>query len=231
MIRGMAFVDICGTLIDANTLSEFVRFAHATKITKCSRRNRFFISLLGKRLRVIDSKAFRLKAVQSLAGITHKELILIANQFYQERCQTKINNELVTHLHSLKYAGFQVVLVTATLCVIAEAIAKNLGFHSVLATNLQFHNSVATGSIEGEFCEKHEKVDRILTKFPYVTRLAIPTAAYGNTLDDLVMLEWAKFPHVIWGTMELKKIAKKNQWPLGVHPSIDSYDITKLVEL
>ena len=38
-IRGIAFVDICGTLVDLNTLIEFVKFIHETdktsRVAKC----------------------------------------------------------------------------------------------------------------------------------------------------------------------------------------------------
>ena len=112
---------------------------------------------------------------------------------------------------------------------IAEVITKKMGFHSVLATQLEFHDDRVTGDVLGEYCEKSEKVRRIVAEYGMDTLSDIRVAAYGNTLDDLDMLVCSSFPHAIWPTDELRKVAIDRSYELRKHPNIDEYDIELLI--
>ena len=228
-IRGIAFVDVCGTLIDLNTLTEFVKFIHETNKISFIKRMYFSLSLLLNRMGFLRGKRLRNKAVKSLAGLQRDVIESIAKEFFDNRCLFRVNNELIEHLGCLKESGFKIVLVSATLDVIAEVIAKKMGFDGVLATQLEFHDDCVTGEVSGEYCEKSEKVRRIVVEYGIDIHTEVCVTAYGNTLDDLDMLEWSSFPHAIWATDELRTIAINRSWPIGVHPAIDAYDLKVLI--
>ena len=222
----VAFVDVCGTLVDLNTLTEFVCFVHNYYKSKFFFRSKFLIALKFNRLGLLGGKQLREIAVQSLSGFHCELLETIASNFFDKFCWPRLNHELIAHLSRLRQGGFKIVLVSASLDVVVKAFAKSLNFDNVLATKLDFQDGTATGVIQGVFCEQNAKVARIKEwlKANCASNTQILTSAYGNTLDDLAMLEWSQHPHVIWGAKNLKDIAVKRNWPIGVHPAIDGYN-------
>lgn len=227
-LSGIALVDICGTLVDLNTLTEFVKFIHRTRVSGYIAWLLFSSALLANRLGLIGGISLRAVAVWSLYGIRHNALQAAADVFFESRCYARLNNELINHLNILKSRNHKIILVSATLCVIAKTFARKLNYDAVLATELEFKDQVATGSVLGVYCEQGEKVNRIKASFGGIEVEGVQISAYGNSVDDLPMLEWSKFPHVIWGAQELKKIAADREWPQGVHEMVDRYDVNSI---
>jgi phosphatidylglycerophosphatase C len=86
--------------------------------------------------------------------------------------------------------GHRLIMVSASLDLYLEHIARDLGFDDLLCTRIERTGALATGRMQGENCRAAEKVHRIETLLgrPLTD---FDTYAYGDSAGDAEMLRAA----------------------------------------
>lgn len=91
-----------------------------------------------------------------------------------------------------KAQGHRLVMVSASLELYLEPIAKELGFDDLLCTRLSQNDTQFTGLLEGKNCRAQEKVNKLATLLGDLS--AIELYIYGDSAGDKEMLEIADHP-------------------------------------
>ena len=152
-------VDVCWTLFYSNTTFDFLDFALKDN-EEYVRLRRIGKSWIGRTINLIGYKLThtdkeRIRCLQYLKGKSRTELQALAEQFYQEHLLPgKIEPVWAAISNQQSTAGCQLVIVSGTLDIIAQTVARHLGAKAVHATEMVYKNDIFTGKFN----------DRLLTK-------------------------------------------------------------------
>jgi phosphoserine phosphatase len=147
----MIIFDICGTLYNSNTTMDFCEYrcksARKRKLLKFSKT--FFGKLVNKLLVMLFNYDFiRVLHLKSLKGLTKNEIEKDAAFFVNFFLINKKIDEV--HVILNNYEKEDIVLVSATIQPIAEAIAHKLGGVKYLSTTLEYNYDKCTGTIKDD---------------------------------------------------------------------------------
>lgn len=184
-IAGVAAFDVDGTLTRRDTLLPFL------------------VATFG-RVRVMQALA---SASSSLAGRSEMKARVIERLFARARPQdvqpvaetfvdrlvsSGLRPGTLSHVDAHRERGHRLVMVSASLDVYLDVLARRLGFDAVLATSLEigpdgcFTGRMARGNVRGD-----EKTVRLRE---WMGDTTLEVWAYGNSRNDLALLAFAHYP-------------------------------------
>jgi len=191
--------DICDTLYYSNTTHDFIRFAIAKE--PMSQRKIFYNVLNAKYLPfryllIFFSVAtgrdiLRSYNVSLLKGVSRTELAEAAKRFVHEFLSSRKIDETQEMLKSRTDPGTRIVLCSASIEPVVEAIANELGIKHHVGTSLRFNDDIFTGRIFEDITGKKLSV---LKENNLVGRL---TCAVSDNLSDLELLSEAEHAFVV----------------------------------
>ena len=130
---------------------------------------------------------------------------LVADKVYakaKEMIQDQISN------------GETVCLLTATNRYIAEPVAELLGIPSILATELELSDGIFTGSHAGIYCCGEGKIDHLKDFLAKYGGAIEDSAYYGDSSNDIVILEQVGHAFAVNPGDKLKKAAEEKDWTI-----------------
>ena len=129
-------VDICWTLFYSNTTFDFLEFAvgHKPKVWRIA--NLIIYKLSGYDIA-------RKRGIKKLKGYTREQLLDLAEQFYQQFLVPRRIEPVWQQLQDKN-----IILVSGTLDIIAETVAKHINAKAFYATELIFRDGVCTGEFK-----------------------------------------------------------------------------------
>lgn len=137
--------DIDWTLFYANSTFDFLSYVTG-KPCRSGKWNVLIYKLFGYDMA-------RHVAIQRLKGYTREELTRLAEQFYQEYL---LPRKIEPVWQRLVTCNNPIILVSGTLDVLAEVIAKHMGAKTYYASALEFRNDVCTGRFKDFLLSKRE---------------------------------------------------------------------------
>ena len=150
-------IDICGTMFKSNTTFDFIKYYYgANWIIK------FWFSLpyrIYNRLmfRFFKKEPLRRNLIKKLRGKTYEQLMLMANDFCKNFLFTKENSQVINIINKKRAEGYRLVIASATIDVIARAVASCYDIPEFFSTTLEYDaNGVCAGNISNDFlsCKK-----------------------------------------------------------------------------
>ena len=115
---------------------------------------------------------------------------------------------------SLLDAGFPVAILTSTNSVVAQPLAECLGIREVLGTTLELADGRYTGRITGTYGAQEGKVE-IAAAWAAGHGFALADFAYyGDSVNDVNILNAVGFPFAVNPAPELLKLAREKEWPV-----------------
>lgn len=186
---GVAAFDFDGTLTSRDALVPFVlRFGGIRSIPGLGR-----VRLADLRSRD-RSKAALLRWAMASRPVAELEA---AGQAYADRLLRRIREDAVRRLAHHRAEHHRIVIVSASLQVYLEPLARRLGLDGVEAVELEEHDGLLTGEMVGPNCRGPEKVRRLDRWLggQGLTRSDIELWAYGDSPGDDDLLAVADHPH------------------------------------
>lgn len=159
-------VDICGTLYRSNTTFDFLAFFFHSKrwhkIVEAFRSIRVFMILNALVMKLLHKDILRIWAISHLDGFSHDELLQMAILFHKDFLLQRENKEVMDIIRVEKKRGKKIVIVSATLDVIADVVAEYLEADVVLSSKLSYNNNICNGCLSEDLLANKL---RILTEF------------------------------------------------------------------
>ena len=136
-------VDVCWTLFYSNTTFDFLDFA--VKDKRYVRLRRFGKTWIGRKLNLLIYKLFRYdwlrsRSLRYLAGKSRSKLLELAERFYRDYLLPRRIEQVWQQLPKTN-----IVIVSGTLDIIAQTVARHLGAKAYFATETAFEDDVFTG--------------------------------------------------------------------------------------
>lgn len=158
--------------------------------------------------------AVRSRALSIVAGRSVAELAAVGEEVYDEVFTHRIYPGTKALLDEHLAAGHEVWLITATPVEVGELIARRLGATGALATVAEHKNGFYTGHLKGKMMHGGRKAAAVqeLAEENHID--LSHSYAYGDSANDLELLETVGKPNAINPDPRLRLHAMKNGWPV-----------------
>lgn len=133
---------------------------------------------------------------------------------FKDKLQKNIFSEMQQKLNTMHEEGYTIIYVSSTFVPLANILKDIIGFGDIIATEIDIQDGYYTGYPKGEICYGKEKAMRIKE---YATTKNInlkESYAFSDHISDLPMLNLVGNPIAVNPSKPLKRIAKKNNWPI-----------------
>jgi HAD superfamily hydrolase (TIGR01490 family) len=138
-----------------------------------------------------------------------------ANEFYFDYLKPHLAPRVMEKLEFHKKKGHILVIVSGSIRYYLEPAAKDLGIQHLVCTDLEEDsNGLLTGKARGQVCIGNYKKELTLKLADKLNIDLKNSYAYGDNQADIPLLKSVGNPFAVEPTSALKKIAKKNNWPI-----------------
>lgn len=215
--RTAVFFDVDGTLA-ATTIVHFYRYFRWQGMSPLMRRT-WDAAFLCKCLYYlaldrIDRGRLNVIFYRNYAGLPAERIKSMAAACHEEMLAPRCFREVAECIGRHKIAGDDVVLVTGSVDFIVEPLARELGAAHVIAARLQEAGGKFTGALVGGPVGGEEKAARMRRLASEQGISLAHSHAYGDSINDLPMLEVVGFPHAVNPDGRLRRIAQQRGWPI-----------------
>ncbi len=142
------------------------------------------------------------------AGCSREELVAWNQQFIEhtlaDNMRLKAKGTLALH----KEAGHECVLLSASLDLYVQELAKQMGFSQCLSTKVQWQDGVLTGQLDGENLKGEQKVFALRAFLDRQDHKDANIIAYGDHASDFPLLKSADQGVLISENPRLQQQAK-----------------------
>ncbi|WP_324649492.1 HAD-IB family hydrolase [Georgenia sp. H159] len=168
--------------------------------------------LLGESLRRIAD--VRARALRIVRGRTVAEIVSIGEEVYDQVLANKIYPGARALIEEHLAAGHEVWLVTATPAEIADLLAARLGATGALGTIAESREGVYTGKLDGNMLHGEGKKANVLTLADERGIDLSRSHAYGDSVNDIPLLETVGSACAINPEPRLRLHASEVGWPV-----------------
>lgn len=210
-----AFFDVDGTIVRADIVRYFVflRTLDMAPVRRLLWTLRFlpripYYILLDKFSRTLFNQRF----YRNYSRFQWGDLQRRAQLHFREFMEPRIFPEAVQKIRQHQSRGHTIILVTGSLEVLVQPLAKRLGVENMTAARLERNHNVLTGRLQQGPITGECKAREVQA---WVKRLKANPAdcfAYADSLDDAPMLEQVGHPSVINPGSKLAKLARRRGW-------------------
>ena len=162
----------------------------------------------------LDVEEFYGFQFREFVGRTEPEMLELSNLHFREFVEPHIYAEGRRLVGSLLRQGSPVAILTSTNSIVARPIAEALGISEVLGTTLELRDGRFTGRITGPYGAREGKV-AIAREWAARHGVTLADFAYyGDSVNDVQILEAVGFPNTVNPSGELRRIAEERNWPI-----------------
>jgi HAD superfamily hydrolase (TIGR01490 family) len=216
-MKRAAFFDVDGTVV----ASDIVRYGVEIRTMDRSRlgRQRWIAGFLPRVPWLLALDAWRREAFQRsfyrvYRGLEAAEFERRADALFRAWVEPRIYPQAIERIERHRSRGEPVVLVTGSIDTIVAPLAERLGASGVIAPRLEVRDGRLTGELADPPVAGERKAERMAT---YAAEHGIDLAAsiaYGDSADDLPMLERAGRAAVVNPKGRLRKRALERKWEI-----------------
>lgn len=211
---GVAFFDLDGTLIAANSARLYVLQEFRAGRLPAREVAMAFGFLAAYRLGVADIAAAYERALRNLIGVEEAVFRAASERFFAEEVVRFEAAGARACLEAHRAAGDRLVLVTSSTSYVAEAARVHFGLEAALSTAYEVVDGRFTGRTSGTLCYGEGKVT-VARAWAEARGLSLDAAAfYSDSRTDLPLLEAVGAPFVVAPDPRLRWSAWKRGWPV-----------------
>ncbi|MEN9360815.1 MAG: hypothetical protein RL095_2350 [Verrucomicrobiota bacterium] len=208
------FWDMDHTLIDNDCDVSWKEFLIAGGLAPASARDlaeSFFQDYLAGKLVVADYLRFQL---EEFRGRSEADLRQLCRRHFESMVRGKIYETGRRMLERQRACGEETVLITSTNRFIAEPVAAELGFKTLMATELEVQDGRFTGALGGVYCLGLGKIGFMEAHLARRGLSLAECAYYGDSSNDIAILERVGHPFAVNPGAKLRATALERQWTI-----------------
>jgi HAD superfamily hydrolase (TIGR01490 family) len=210
----IAAIDVDGTLFSGRASQHvFLRILRSSDLLPRGMFARLLAVYVLHRLRLIDSVGARLRGLAVLDGLPLAQAELLGERLAAELLLV-VRDDARAEIASLRARGLRVMLVSASLDLVVRHLAERLGTDGYLASELLIVDGRCRAAFAGPVLEGQQKwlalrryADAHFGRDGWT--LAI---AYGDSPDDVALLERAEQPVAVNAQRKLACTAARRDW-------------------
>lgn len=208
---GTAIFDLDKTITRQGTWSRFVRAATGGGVGFWGKLPLAGLQAVKYKAGFADRASVKVRSIDLyLAGQTRADLQAKADAFVAREVATGLRKEARAVIEAHRAAGDRLVIASAAVDLICDAMARALGFDGVICTKLAWSaDGRLQSGLDGENCYGEEKLRRVEDFFEG-QRPPGPIVFYSDHHTDLPCLKWADRGVAVNPSAKLRKRAAQN---------------------
>lgn len=206
---GTALFDLDRTVTRVATWTRFVAYANGARPRFLGQIPRLIGLAIGHPLGLAHRDAYKAYTLETLGWMDRATLEAKAEAFVARIVAQGLRPGAVAAIRAHKARGDRLVLVSASVDLIADPLGRALGFDAVVATRLSWppQNGAAFATLDGANCYGSEKLRRI-AEIRAERAFGTPVYAYSDHISDLEMLLGADQGFAVNPSAGLRRAAK-----------------------
>lgn len=212
--RGI-FFDVDGTLLTKNSGPLYAKWLYKQELISGGDLLSSAYYMLQYKLDWLDATALYDKIAKRSEGEAvemHRER---GRRFFEEVLRDIIRHPLVKVLEAHRQEGDIVAILTASTPILVDPLAKELGVEHLLCSQLEIdENDCYTGLMASEPCFGIGKVNAARRFCEEHGLVFEDSVAYADSMTDRPLLAAVKNPQVVDPDPLLRRVAKKENWPI-----------------
>ncbi len=219
MTEVVAVFDLDGTLVVGQTQALLVRFLRKARVVS-------LVFVVGTALWFLAYKAGLVKVTEAsrakgagvLTGLTEERVVRLMERFTAEVMVPRLHPGAVAALDAHQNDGNRVVVVSAALQPLVEALCRRLGVTEYAGARCEVVDGRYTGRLEGPVPYAAQKA-RVAEKF--IAEWGADPAdcwAYADHDTDLELLRFVGHPVAVNPRPGLREVAEREGWPILENP-------------
>ena len=210
-MSGTAFFDLDLTITRQGTWSRYVSLAVGSKSALWLAMPKIGLQALAYKAGFASRDSVKTRTIALLlAGRQRQELEALAQTFAEEEVKNGLRQKAHAIIDKHTAEGDRLIMATAAADLIAEPIAKALGFNGVISTRLKWsEDDKLLPELDGKNCYGEEKLRRI-EAYCRTNDCPRPFTAYSDHVSDMPMLNWADHGVAVNPSRPLLKASPSN---------------------
>ena len=191
-MSGTAFFDLDLTITRQGTWTRYVTLAVGSKSTLWLAMPAIGLQALAYKTGFVSRDSVKTRTIALLlAGRQRQELETLAQKFADEEVKNGLRQQAHAIIDAHARKGDRLIMATAAADLIAEPIAKALGFDDLISTKLKWsEDDKLLPALNGKNCYGEEKL-RQIEAYCKTNDCPRPATAYSDHVSDIPMLNWA----------------------------------------
>lgn len=208
---GTAIFDLDKTITRQGTWSRFVRSATGGGLGFWGKLPLAGLQAIKYKAGLADRASVKVRSIALyLEGQSRTSLQARADAFVAEDIRSGLRNQARSVIEAHRAAGDRLIIASAAVDLICDAMARELGFEDVICTRLAWNKEGRLrGALDGENCYGEEKLRRVEAFFGGA-RPAGPIVFYSDHHTDLPCLTWADRGVAVNPSSKLRNQAARN---------------------
>jgi len=154
-------------------------------------------------------------SLQPLRGRTAAELAELMPAFVEQKIARHIYPQAAPLLAELRDSGHRILIISATVSFVVEAIARYLDVAEVLAIDVEYDSEGRiTGNTAGVLSFREGKVIRLQQWLEQTGESLQDARFYSDSINDLPLLEFVDQPFATNPHPRLLPVAQQQGWPI-----------------
>lgn len=211
----IAFFDLDGTLINANSGEALVRGAYERGMMSRYELFRALNLSILYRFKLRDTINIINDMVSWVKGVSEKEILDLASEITTSILIPAIFNEVIPELEAHRNRNGKVVILSSAVRPVCQLIGTYLHFDDVICSDLEVINGRYTGHSLGELCFAEEKAVRLIEYCEKNNTSPEKSWYYGDSEPDLFVMSIVGNPVCINPDKVLLKEAKHKNWTIN----------------
>jgi HAD superfamily hydrolase (TIGR01490 family) len=162
----------------------------------------------------LDVDAFLKFQFRQFRGKRPEEMAALAQRHFEKIVRPRVYPEALKAVELARNLGAPTAILSSTCKVIAAPVAEHLGIEKVLATRLELRDGVYTGEIIPPYCLGTNKLFYARQFGAEFGATLAQAAYYGDSVNDIPVLEAVGFPTVINPSADLESLAVTRAWSI-----------------
>lgn len=218
-----AFFDMDLTIIWENTGRSSVRFAHSLGLVSNSDIIVSALKMFLYRLTLLNIEKWYENSAHKLTGLSIREMQDFSSQWFETMVKNTIYKEAAQLIDDHQSIGHRVVIVSNALDFIVQPVAKTLGIADIICTKLETRDGILTGKLIKPLCYGTGKRDYTIAWAEDNNIDLKQSYFYTDSHFDHHLLEVVGFPVATNPDIQLKRTARKNNWPIIYFKKIPAF--------
>jgi phosphoserine phosphatase len=147
------------------------------------------------------------KSLKMVKNATPEKMKLVGEWAVEHNLWKKRREDVIARLTAHKSQGAQVYIASSVIEPLIEPFAKRIGVQTI-GTPVEYSNGQVR--VAGELVAQERKIEQVLSRLG-VERVDL---AYGDTEQDIPLLEHADHPVAVYPDQKLKAIALERGWEI-----------------
>ncbi len=208
----IVFFDLDHTILKINSGEALLRRACKNGVLSTPKLIQAYILALLHKLKLIDPLTIIEKFAVWLTKYPVNDIENLCKETVEKDLIPAIRPQIIEELKRHKNKGADLIMLSSAITSVCSPLAKHLEMHHVICSELETINQNYTGLPKGGFCFREEKLKRMNEYLQTKIYTVEDSYYYGDSIDDLPVLQVVANPVCVNPDKRLEKIARKQNW-------------------